>query len=239
MNNQSEIYVKPWYKIVLRFGDELIKYLRKGKPIGEALKGFSAYYEYNRVRVFPYEKSLPWINHFACKRLNELVKPGMRILEFGLGGSTLFFRKFGAEVHSIEHDKEWFEIVKGELEKDPNVHLLLEIPEVNNPDIPDEYRSVHGLFSNGLSWKSYAHAADHFPEETFDLILIDGRARPACLKNSLSKLKKGGMLVFDNSERESYQESMDSLMNDWKFEKYQGVQICDPFFSETRIYWKP
>ncbi|TDK51426.1 class I SAM-dependent methyltransferase [Algoriphagus formosus] len=232
-------YVKPSHRILARFCNELWKYIKQGKPISEAIKGYSAYYDYNRVRVFPYERQLPWINHFACERLRELIKPGMNILEFGLGGSTLFFRNLGASVYSIEHDDEWFQTVKKELENDKMVSLHLYKPEIDQPEIEDKYRSVHGLFSEGMSWKAYAHAADNLPNEAFDLILIDGRARPECLRNSISKLKPGGMLVFDNSERESYQQAMDDLMGNWRCEKYQGVQICDPFFSETRIYFKP
>ena len=76
----------------------------------------------------------------------------MNILEFGLGGSTLFFRNLGASVYSIEHDDEWFQTVKKELENDKMVSLHLYKPEIDQPEIEDKYRSVHGLISEGMSW---------------------------------------------------------------------------------------
>jgi predicted O-methyltransferase YrrM len=39
---------------------------------------------------------------------------------------------------------------------------------------------------------------------TFDLIVVDGRARPACLAAAVGHLAPDGVLVFDNAAREHY-----------------------------------
>ncbi|MDN3204719.1 hypothetical protein [Algoriphagus sediminis] len=239
MSRPSSIYIKPWYKIVLRYSDELRKYIFAGRPISQALGAFQIYFQYNRQIKSHYEEKLPWITHYAYERLKGLVKPDMRVLEFGMGGSTLFFRNLGAEVYSFEHDEQWFNNVKGELEADDKVHLNLIKPEVNDPTIDSNYSSEHGLFSEGLTWKAYAHGADHFDKEFFDIILIDGRARPQCLRNSISKLKKGGILVFDNSDRDSYQEAIEEVLGGWSKEVYSGVTIYDWAFNETSIFFHP
>mgnify|MGYP002282580474 CR=1 FL=1 len=54
----------------------------------------------------------------------------------------------------------------------------------------------------------------HLDKESRDLILVDGRARPECLFMSLDKLKSGGLMVLDNSERERYSIVFDHL-KDW------------------------
>ncbi|MDI1323139.1 MAG: hypothetical protein PSV36_10345 [Algoriphagus sp.] len=188
--------------------------------------------------IFPLEAKLPWINHFAFGRLKTLIRPDFRVLEFGSGGSTLFFKDHTAYVYSIEHDAKWFENVKSKCQDTDKVELNLLQPEID-PEAQVEYKSINGMFTKGLSYKKYSHGADHLPDESFDLLLIDGRARPKCLKNSISKLKPGGILVFDNSDRESYQPVISTLLKGWKSEVYQGVTIYDAFFNQTTLFFKP
>ena len=233
-------YIKPTYKIIGRFISELGKYIQQGKPIGEAIKGFSAYYKYCREYRFPYEAEMPWINHFAFKKLETLIKPEMNVLEFGSGGSTMFLRNKVNSIYSIEHDAIWFQEVEKNIADHPKVKLNLHIPEKeNNQDFPEIYKSVNGMYCDGLTFRDYAHAADHLPENSMDLLIIDGRVRPACLIQTISKLKPGGILLFDNTERASYQPYIDKYLKGWSSEKYQGVTVCYAFFTETSIFWKP
>jgi hypothetical protein len=44
-------------------------------------------------------------------------------------------------------------------------------------------------------------------ENEFNIIVIDGIDRNNCLKYSLRKITSDGIIVFDNSEREEYNES--------------------------------
>ena len=175
-------YIKPTYKIVGRFLSEIGNYLKHGKPVGEAIRGFSAYYKYCREYRFPYEAELPWINHFAFEKLKSLIKPEMNVLEFGSGGSTMFLRNKVNSIYSIEHDAVWFKEVVKNCGDHPNVKLNLHIPEKeNNEHFSEQYKSVNGMYCDGLTFKDYAHAADHLPDESIDLLIIDGRVRPECL----------------------------------------------------------
>ena len=62
--------------------------------------------------------------------------------------------------------------------------------------------------------RPYNQVIETFKDDYFDLILVDGRDRVKCVESSISKLKSGGWLVLDNSERVYYQKGMD-LMKDW------------------------
>lgn len=65
-----------------------------------------------------------------------------------------------------------------------------------------------------LAKRPYNKVIDNFIDNYFDLILVDGRDRVKCIESSIPKLKSGGWLVLDNSEREYYQRGID-LMKDW------------------------
>lgn len=230
-------YVKPLLKIVARYTAECFNYLVSGKSIGMALRGFPAYYTYNRRMIPPFLAAKPWIAHYAFKRLESLIKPEMSVLEFGSGGSTLYLADKVASIYSIEHDPDWYRVIYSALEKFPSVHHVL-VP-AEKKEGPECYKSVHGLFSEGLNFEKYAHAADHLPGLSIDLLIIDGRVRPQCLIQAKSKLKPGGILLFDNSDRASYQPTISSELQGWEMEKYNGVTVYDAFFNETRIYFKP
>ena len=50
--------------------------------------------------------------------------------------------------------------------------------------------------------RPYNQVIETFQDNYFDLILVDGRDRAKCIESSIPKLKSGGWLVLDNSERE-------------------------------------
>lgn len=113
--------------------------------------------------------------------------------EWGSGGSTLWLSQRTLEVTSLEHDKEWAEQGRKELEKYgiTNVSLVLR-------DLDD----------------GYVEYIDDFPNEHFDIIMVDGRRRSDCLRHAIPKLRGGGALVLDNSERAEYQEAM-KMIDHW------------------------
>ena len=41
-----------------------------------------------------------------------------------------------------------------------------------------------------------------FPDESFDLVIVDGYARPSCVLHAIPKIRRGGHLLLDDSDRE-------------------------------------
>jgi hypothetical protein len=152
-----------------------------------------------------------WINYKALSFLNTYLKPNHKVFEFGGGGSTLFFCKRAGEVVTVENDPEWFEILKKTVENKGYKHwigsMIVGKPEAPNPnrriDNPADYKSNHPAQAD-LNYREYAQDIKRFPAEYFDVVLVDGRVRPACIQESLSHIKVGGYLVVDNMEREYY-----------------------------------
>ncbi|NEO52709.1 MAG: hypothetical protein F6K54_06225 [Okeania sp. SIO3B5] len=123
-------------------------------------------------------------------------KPDANVLEFGSGGSTIWMSKLTKKLISIEHDTKWYKKVKDNLQQDATCN-------------PVDLR---------LLSKPYHTVCDKFPQEFFDLIIVDGRDRMKCLEASIKVLKKGGILMVDDAQREKYKPAYD-LLKDWLITK--------------------
>ena len=73
----------------------------------------------------------------------------------------------------------------------------------------------------------------------FDIIVIDGRDRVNCIKNSLRSLKNNGVIVLDDSEREEYIEGVQYLMNNgFKKIDFWGISAGLFYKKNTSIFYK-
>jgi predicted O-methyltransferase YrrM len=124
-----------------------------------------------------YRPVRPSISQSAARRIRTLLPASARIAEFGSGFSTLWFARAFAHVVSVEHDQAWADIVRARLRA-------------------GNY-SVDYIFAQQ---QDYANALDVYPDASFDLILVDGLRRDACLSRALGKLKPGGYVYLDNSD---------------------------------------
>lgn len=158
---------------------------------------------------------LPWITFEAIDLIKKQLSSDSQVFEFGGGGSTLFFLKNGASVYTTEHDKEWFEkltqiIAERNYKKWKGNFIRAEdgtlVADPHAAD-PAHYASADKP-SAGKHYKAYSSSIDNFENNFFDLVLVDGRSRPACMLHAVPKIKKGGMLVLDNSDRDYYLEKM-------------------------------
>ena len=84
-------------------------------------------------------------------------------------------------------------------------------------------------------YDNYAKAILDFPINSFDLVFVDGRNRAECTKHAVSRVKPGGYLVLDDSQREQYQVGID-LLSDWKCDIYE---LGNTEGKTTTIFRKP
>lgn len=190
---------------------------------------------------------LPWINFLALECLEKNIRPEFRVFEFGGGGSTLFFCKSVAEVATVEDHAEWFktltETVAAKGYKNWRGFFVSPEPvtdaRTRSHTEPDDYKSSMKSLEN-WSFEQYASSIDSYPEAYFDLILVDGRARPSCIKHALPRLKTGGLLVVDNTERPHYLAPFKAVLAE-KFqilEDRMGPVSYTPDFTRTSIFRK-
>ncbi len=121
----------------------------------------------------------------------------LRVLEWGCGGSTVYFPRFLASRGipyrwwSVEYDRDWYRAVAERVKDDGNVKVALFAVVGEDP------------WSRACRMDEYVS----FPAtlgETFDVILVDGRKRRRCLLEAKSLLAPGGVVLLHDAQRRRY-----------------------------------
>lgn len=192
------------YEIIFVF--QLLKNIKKINLI-LAVKNFYKWKHSNKGNFSPMCERKPWLTLEAISIIDRQIKTGDYVFEYGGGGSTLYFVDKGANVVTVEHNENWFNSLHNILSGNDRWTGILATPQIsnvtNNPSDPDLYESMDENYL-GYCFETYASSIDRYPESFFDLVVIDGRSRPSCLKHSWCKVKIGGHLLLDNTERDYY-----------------------------------
>lgn len=186
----------------------------------------------------PLFDEVPWITFRAIDWLDTYLKPDMRVFEYGAGGSTLYFAKRAGEVISVEHDESFYHWVKDILAQRArtNCDLMLHRSEPCEESDP-AFASFQPKY-RGQCFQSYVTAIDAYPDGHFDLVLVDGRARMASFKRALPKLKPGGTIMLDNSERPGYAEA-GRIMAGAQRQDFPGLTPWNMEVSQTSVWRIP
>jgi hypothetical protein len=105
--------------------------------------------------------------------------------------------------------------------------------------------TVYGYGSSDLrfaghSFRAYVHAIEAYPRQYFDLILVDGRARPACIRLACQWLAPGGALVLDNAEDPTYAAvQRERPLTKWRRLRCAGPVYGTVAFSATQFWFRP
>ncbi len=178
---------------------------------------------------------LPWWTMDAIDKVDAFlrVRPRAQVFEYGSGASTIWLAKRSGSVKSVEHDNKWYPIVREKLANFSNAELtLVSTDPVPHPD--PAYLSQRPGW-RGRTFHDYVHAIDRETGE-FDMIVIDGRARPACLAHAARRLAKDGLIVFDNTRRAAYREAI--AASGLQAYRSMGLAACLPDADETTLLRK-
>lgn len=181
----------------------------------------------------PFGDGIPWITFRAMDWLDAYLKPGMTVFEYGAGGSTLYFSTRVARVISVEHDAGFFGVVRSLLQQRGLSNCTLQLHE----PVPCETSSrTFASFQPKYSGMCFdVKAIDEFPDAYFDLVLVDGRARLACVERSAQKIKPGGALVLDNTDRPAYARAYD-IMRTAECLDFEGLTPWNMEVSKTSVW---
>lgn len=145
-----------------------------------------------------YKTGYPWLTKEAVEFMYDYLKSDMDVLEYGMGGSTVWMAK-RCNVTSIESKESWYDETRNMLkEKHLEARLVLQRRPYHN--------AVNGLF---------------------DFILVDGRDRVMCFNYAKKMLKKGGVIMLDNSEREQYRSVFEET--EWDYVTTSGPDYTGTF----------
>jgi CheY-like chemotaxis protein len=170
----------------------------------------------------------PWWPFNAINNIGASLPPNAVVFEFGGGGSTLWLADLGAQVTVAEHDPEWFEVLREQL-GDTVVTLLSE---------PSTEGTIGSAKMPGKFFDDYVGLIAGQPDEHFDLVIVDGRARVECGLAAMSKIRPGGLLLLDDSHRPRY-EPLRQALSGWSRTDYRGLKIGSDEVEQTSTWIKP
>lgn len=191
----------------------------------------------------------PWLNYRVTRFIDKLIRPGMDVFEWGTGGSTCYFLSRQARLMSVENDPEWARMVE------EHIAATFRDCEWTLRYIPGERKqfSDGGNFGSKqeveqfrsrcpgqecVSFRHYAEVISSYPDSSFDIVLVDGRARPACLLLAIDKVRPGGYLVLDNSDRSHYRSAMAELNGTFKRKDFRGLCGYVAVITTTSVWHK-
>lgn len=156
---------------------------------------------------------LPWYTYPTISFLANRIKPDMVVFEYGSGYSTLWWSQRVARVTSCEHSPKWHDLLKARMPA-----------------------NVDYIFCPLDTDGAYCRVVAPFKSE-FDCIVIDGRDRVNCAKQCLGALKEDGVVIWDNSERERYEEGYAFLLQNgfrrldfWGLGPFNTEEWCTSVF---------
>ena len=132
-------------------------------------------------------RPMPWITYPAIDFLSPRLNRTLSAFEWGSGGSTQWLAERVRIVDSCEHDPAWFERVRAGL--------------------PANCTLVHRPLEDGNRYAEAIGETGH----AYDLVVIDGRQRVECSTACLTRLSPGGVVVWDNTDREEYAAGLRAL----------------------------
>lgn len=115
---------------------------------------------------------IPWYVYPAIEYLDSLDLSGLAVLEFGSGTGSYWWAKRVKLILSVEHDEDWFKLVKEKLLNNQSIVLAKEAEQ-------------------------YVQAGS---KKKFDVVIIDGRYRHQCATVVKSMLSENGIVLLDNSD---------------------------------------
>lgn len=147
------------------------------------------------------------------------------MFEFGGGGSTLWLLDRGASVVCVESDPQWHAELARTLGERVDLRLI--------PARASGSDAVPGAF-----FDDYVGAVRECLDSSLDLVIVDGRARVACGLAAMSKVKPGGMLLLDDSDRPRYAPLREALQS-WQVADYRGLKPGGGPVCHTSVWQRP
>lgn len=181
------------------------------------------------------ELDVPWWTYRAIDVveawLSARPRP-IRVFEWGSGASTLWLAERTDEVVSVEHHPEFAATIGPALAELRTVRFL------HRPAVPSAHPEVGSRKPGnaGLDFSAYVRAIDEVGGP-FDLVVIDGRAREACLRAALPHLAADGLVVFDNTRRRRYAEAV--AASGLVARRLPGLTPTLPYPDQTSLLSRP
>lgn len=167
--------------------------------------------------------SVIWMSPMEVNLVLRYLRGVRTYLEWGSGGSTHNFPQFASEVAvSIEHNQAWCNQVRARVAQNPRLAHL----EYHCVPVARGHKGwgITGEFEEGsyVAFREYIDKIDTAGHETYDFVLIDGRARRDAGVKALSYIKPTSVVALHDSSRFLYRNSNYKELQQW----YKVVDSC-------------
>ncbi|MGC9417627.1 MAG: class I SAM-dependent methyltransferase [Rhodovulum sp.] len=179
---------------------------------------------------------VPWWSYAAIAEVERTLaaKPGARVFEYGSGASTIWLARRAGSVTSVEHHAGWHARLAGRIAAIPGLAPVeLRLVQADPAGLADPRYFSSKAGEAGQSFAAYARAIEADDSASYDLIVIDGRARAACLAHAIGRLAPGGLIVFDNSGRARYRAAI--AKSGLRARCLRGLTPALPYPEETAL----
>jgi hypothetical protein len=158
---------------------------------------------------------IPWCTYPFLKFIEPRLKKDFSVFEFGSGNSTLWYAARVGQILSVEDNRDWLEMVSKKVPE--NAKLIYQTLKYDG---------------------EYCRQASELGNK-FDIIIIDGRDRVNCVKNSIQALAEDGVIIFDNSDLPQYSDGIIFLISKgFKKIDFIGLSPVTPHNNCTSVFYR-
>ena len=163
----------------------------------------------------------PWLPPAALRWLRRALQPGWSVLELGAGRSTPWLASRVAALTSFETEEAWRNRVARRLEAEGLRDVELRLVPLGE----------------------LAARVRDLADQRYDLVVIDFRewglaSRVDCVEVARTKVRPGGYLLLDDSDRPRYRRA-DDLLAGWPRLRLAGMTHSPFAANETSVYRRP
>lgn len=166
---------------------------------------------------------MPWWSFGAVTYLGSRLRPDLEVFEYGSGGSTIWVGSKVRHVTCVEDEKEWADLVA-------SAAAAKHLGGVSVLHRPFDF------------WKTETFKDSDYllslGGRTYDVIIVDGKewsdpVRDVCFWRAEDHIKKGGIIVLDDSWRYPQAKQRNRAIR-WK--EFRGVEFCRAGVTSTCIF---
>ena len=140
------------------------------------------------LKIFKSKKQkpprMPWWTQDTIAAVEQILKPDMRVFEWGSGSSTVWLARRVKRVWSVDHDKFW----RAKIRK-----------WARREGVMGKIKVFIYPFENIRYYESVKK-----PKADVNFIVVDGRNRVECFKRAAQKVRRGGYIMVDDTHRPLY-----------------------------------
>ena len=170
--------------------------------------------------------SLVYMSPMERTIINAYLDTSQTMLEYGSGYSTLYFSRRVRSYYAIEHDRHHHRRIQNLLERSPRMYPSLR--QYLLVPVDPGHRGWPGGLVEGTreQFEPYITAIKSLGVKKFDRVLIDGRARLACMIEVHPYLHKNSLLFVHDFTYRRYQSNVTHELYKLILQTFEGQTLA-------------